>query len=288
MSSRQSLRTQFTIFVLFGDIILPRGGSVWTSSLLQLLRLLGVSERAARSTLSRMKRKGWLKAERRGRHSLYRLTPKGERLLSEGGRRIFEPHDWSWDGRWCLVVYSVPESKRKLRAALRKRLTFLGFGPLGPGRWISAHDRQAEVQALLDDLGAHTFVQVFSGVNLDAGDGQQIVERCWDLRGLNRKYAKFLARWQQVYEHSALARGNGFSPADCFVQTFWISHEYSTFPQADPNLPAQLLPEGWLGVRAAGLVDSFRANLSERANAFIQDTMASPDGRRGPKSRAHK
>src|SRR3972149_5596921 len=159
MPSRQALRTQFTIFVLFGDVILPRGGAIWPSSLLRFLRLLGVSERATRSTLSRMKRKGWLRAERRGRHSQYRLTPKGERLLSEGGRRIFEPHGWNWDGRWGLGVYSIPESKRRLRTALRKRLTFLGFGPLGPGKWICAHDRQAEVQALLDDLGAGSFVQ---------------------------------------------------------------------------------------------------------------------------------
>jgi phenylacetic acid degradation operon negative regulatory protein len=278
MPSRQALRTQFTIFVLFGDVILPRGGSIWTSSLLRLLGLLGVSERATRSTLSRMKRKGWLRAERRGRHSQYWLTPKGERLLSEGGRRIFEPRGWSWDGRWCLVVYSIPESKRRLRAALRKRLTFLGFGPLGPGKWISAHDRQAEVQAMLDDLGAGSFVQVFSGENLDSGDGREIVERCWDLRGLNRKYAKFLARWERDYEHSAPARQNGLSPADCFVKTFRISHEYSTFPQADPNLPAELLPEGWLGVRAAELVNSFRANLSEKNDAFIEETMANPNG----------
>src|SRR3970040_395771 len=106
MSSRQALRTQFIIFVLFGDVILPRGGLIWTSSLLRFLRLLGVSERAARSTLSRMKRKGWLKAERRGRHSQYRLTPKGELLLSEGGRRIFERHDWNLDGRWGVVQSS--------------------------------------------------------------------------------------------------------------------------------------------------------------------------------------
>ena len=279
MPSRQALRTQFTIFVLFGDVILPRGGAIWTSSLLRLLGLLGVSERATRSTLSRMKRKGWLRAERRGRHSQYWLTPKGERLLSEGGRRIFEPHDWSWDGQWCLVVYSIPESKRRLRAALRKRLTFLGFGPLGPGKWISAHDRQAEVQAMLDDLGAGSFVQVFSGENLDSGDAREIVERCWDLRGLNRKYAKFLARWERDYEHSAPARQNGLSPADCFVKTFRISHEYSTFTQADPNLPAELLPEGWLGVRAAEVVNSFRANLSEKNEAFIRETMAYPNGR---------
>ena len=51
-----SIRTQFLVFTLFGEYILPRGGSIWTSSLLSLLERLDVSERAARNTLSRMSR----------------------------------------------------------------------------------------------------------------------------------------------------------------------------------------------------------------------------------------
>ncbi len=281
MSPPQALRTQFIIFVLFGDVILPRGGQVWTASLLRFLRLLGVTERAARSTLSRMKRKGWLEAERRGRHSLYRLTPRGKRLLAEGGRRIFEPRDWHWDGRWCLVVYSVPESKRRLRTALRKRLAWLGFGRLAPGTWISPHDRKSEAQALLADLGVGPYAQVFSGVKLAGGEERQIVERCWDLRGLNRKYRRFVARWEPEFQRSVGPQGNGLSPAECFVKNFWISHEYSTFPRDDPNLPAQLLPEGWLGVRAAHLVDRYREVLSAKRNAFVEETLARHDGTNG-------
>ena len=53
-----SVRTQFLIFTLFGEFILPRGGSIWTSSLIRLLDQLGVGERAARLTLSRMASKG--------------------------------------------------------------------------------------------------------------------------------------------------------------------------------------------------------------------------------------
>jgi len=125
MSKRPQLQTQFIIFVLFGDVIIQRGGQVWTASLLQMLEVLGVSERAARSTLSRMTRKGWLKPERDGRHSMYALTAKGRRILDEGGQRIFEPRKAEWDGHWHMVVYSLPENKRKLRNDLRKRLAWL-------------------------------------------------------------------------------------------------------------------------------------------------------------------
>jgi len=47
-----SVSTQFVVFNLFGDYILPHGGSIWTNNLLRLLELLDIGERAARSTLS--------------------------------------------------------------------------------------------------------------------------------------------------------------------------------------------------------------------------------------------
>src|SRR5690349_6334762 len=85
-----NVRTQFLIFTLFGDYILPRGGAIWTASLLYLLDLLGVGERAARSALSRMTSRGWLIARKRGRRSQYSLTAQGRALLEQGQRRIFE------------------------------------------------------------------------------------------------------------------------------------------------------------------------------------------------------
>lgn len=144
MSVRPQPQTQFIIFVLFGDVITPKADRVWTVSLLKMLDVLGVSERAVRSTISRMRRRGWLSSEREGRHSLYTLTAKGRRIIDEGGQRIFEPRKPDWDGQWFQVVYSLPENKRGLRNDLRKRLTWLGFGRLAPGTWISPHNRRGK------------------------------------------------------------------------------------------------------------------------------------------------
>ncbi len=279
MSKRPTLQTQFIIFVLFGDIIMPRGGQVWASGLLSLLKLLGVSERAARSTLSRMVRKGWLRTRREGRHSLYTLTPKGQHLLAEGGQRIFEPRQRDWDGRWRLVVYSLPERKRKLRDDLRKRLTWLGFGCAAPGSWISVHDRQAEIDELLNDLNVHAYVYYFSDVRLAIGSDQEIVEECWDLKSLNRRYARFVAKWEPAYEK--LVRGECLSPDECFVQRFWITNEHSEFPRLDPNLPDALLPEDWQGDKAACIFNEYRSLLSERANEYLTATLNEPNGRNG-------
>jgi len=283
MSRRPTLQTQFIIFILFGDWIAPRGGQAWTAGLLHMLQLLGVSQPAARSTLSRMAHKGWLKSRRNGRHSRHVLTEKGKRLLDEGGQRIFEPRKHDWDRRWHLAVYSLPESKRKLRNDLRKRLTFLGFGPLERGTWISPNDRRLEVEAMLDDLGARKYVQLFSGIELVDGEQHSIIQRCWDLQTLNRRYAEFIARWEPELEkvRRALASGRGLAAERCFVQRFWIVQEYSAFPQLDPNLPAALLPRGWLGDKAAGVFSAYSSLVNEPASRFVDAMLRGPNGRSG-------
>jgi phenylacetic acid degradation operon negative regulatory protein len=280
MSGRPQLQTQFIIFVLFGDVITPRADRVWTVSLLKMLDVLAVSERAVRSTISRMRRKGWLRPEREGRHSLYTLTAKGRRIIEEGGHRIFEPRKSDWDGRWFQVVYSLPENKRGLRNDLRKRLTWLGFGRLAPGTWISPHNRRDEVGAMVADLGAQPYVTYFCDLQLAGGDNREIVERCWDIRNLNQQYLKFIKRWQPEFEKRcrALERGDELPADQCFAQRFWITHEYSPFPRLDPNLPPKLLPEEWLGDKAAKMFNDYRKLLSERSNDFIESTMRSPNG----------
>jgi phenylacetic acid degradation operon negative regulatory protein len=282
MSKGPGLSTQFIVFILFGDIIGPRGGWVWTTSLLQMLSVLDVSERAARSTLSRMYRKGFVRPKRDGRHSLYTLTARGRQITDEGGYRIFEPRRREWDGQWHMVVYSLPEQQRGLRSALRKRLAWLGYGPLVPGTWISPHNRSAEVGRLLEDLDARSNVQMFSGLRLAGGDDRVLVGRCWDIKGLNQQYARFVHRWEPKYEKcaAALIRGDGPSPAECFGQRFWITHEYSPFPRLDPNLPQALLPDDWSGDKASEIFQGFRGLLNARSTEFIDSTFQRPNGHR--------
>jgi len=272
---RPTVQTQFLIFTLFGDYILPRGGEVWTSSLLYLLNLLGVSERAARSTLSRMSRKGWVKAHRQGRRSRYSLTERGRALLKSGERRIFEPLYTDWDGRWFVVIYSLPESMRDARHQLRQNLIWLGFGALSPGTWISPHDRRADLERLLDDLQVREYVEMFVGRHLGNASDREMIRRCWDLDGLVEQYRRFIERYQPEYEQCAMP-GNGepdIPPEVCFVRRFWLTHEFQSFPLKDPNLPVALLSPDWVGFRARRLFEEYRALLSTKANAFVDAVM---------------
>jgi phenylacetic acid degradation operon negative regulatory protein len=271
------VRTQFMMFTLFGDYVVDRGGKIWTSSLVQLMELLDVSERAVRSTLSRMARKGWLVSQMHGRRSQYTVTRRGLALLAGGYSRIFEPLFTDWDGQWRLIVYSLPEKKRKKRHSLRKQLTWFGFGRLASGAWVSPRDRRAELETILAELKVEDYVDLFAGQYAGPGDAEELVHRCWDMETLAAQYGEFLDKYGPQYERDrrCFEQGEPPTPENCFVRNFWLIHEFQSFPLKDPNLPITLLPENWVGFKARHLFEQYREILSGPANEFVAEVMNS-------------
>jgi len=282
-----SLRSQDLVFTLFGDYLLERERPVWTGGLITLLGDLGLSPMAVRTVLSRMTRKGWLTAERVGTRSWYGLTLKGRKLLESGRERIYHPAlDAEWDGDWSVVVFSVPETRRRLRDALRVRLAWLGCGPLTSGVWISPHDVRTEVLEIAADLKLARHVEIFRGAHLAHSTPERLVSQCWDLAGLDRRYAAFIARWSQELEHCRACGMTGAragihqpctSPSDCFRRRFLLVHEYRAFPLEDPYLPRPLLPAGWHGEKAARLFESYHDVLAGPAEAYVASVCAEGD-----------
>lgn len=284
-SSAPALRSQDLVFTLFGDYLLERRQPVWTGALITLLGQLGLSPMAVRNVLSRMTRKGWLAADRHGTRSWYGLTAQGRKLLESGRRRIYQPAPPdSWDGEWSVVVFSIPEGRRRLRDALRVRLAWLGCGPLASGVWITPHDVRAEVLEIAAALRVSRHLEVFRGRHLAHSSAAELVAQCWDLPALDRRYAAFLARWRGAFDDCRACAGGGKSacgpghdPADCFRRRFHLVHEYRAFPMDDPHLPPQLLPAGWHGAAAARLFESYHDLLAAPAERYVAALCAQGD-----------
>lgn len=274
-SERAPYRAQFLFFTLFGDYVIPRGGTIRTADILHLVGLLGVSERAARVTLSRMRRKGWLTSKKRGRRSEYALTPRGWMLIKQGERRIFEPPFLGWDGMWQIVTFTLPEKTNSLRRFIRRQMNWFGFAPLTIDTWISPHNRQEEVRAMCAEAGIQDQVTIFSGVHLGTSSNADLVRRCWDLDALRNQYEEILARYHAEYQECLAANNGGppLSPETCFVRRFWLMNDFQSFPLKDPNLPAELLPADWPGFKVRQLFDDYYRLLEPAANEYVDRVM---------------
>ena len=53
-----------------------------------------------------------------------------------------------------------------------------------------------------------------------------------------------------------------------------ILTNWRRLPYLDPGLPAELLPDGWIGIRAAEEFFTLRAMLEEPARAYVQKVIS--------------
>ncbi len=242
------------LMTMLGEFVLPRGGQVWTQALVSALALFDIEPKSARQALARTAAEGLLASERVGRQVRWTLTPPGQCLLSEGARRIysFGRDEVEWDGRWLVLLVSVPESQRDLRHRIRTQLNWAGFGSPAAGVWVSPHpSQQAEGQRILADAGMNSSAMSFVASYGQVGSQDMLVARSWDLGALEQHYEDF------IDEFTGLDPATG--EAALRAQTRLV-HEWRRFPFLDPRLPVQLLPENWSGAKAAGLFHARHAD----------------------------
>lgn len=277
------------LFTLFGDYIRYAGGEIWTGSLTRLLAEFDFSEQAVRAAISRLARQGWLTSRKVGNRSYYALTQLAIDRLEEAGQRIYQPEAGPWDGRWRLLTYTIPEARRDVRDALRRELTWTGFGQLASSVWISPRDRTEQVLHLLDRYGIRSEVDLFTARYNGPGRNEDIVAKCWDLPGLRRHYEAFLAEFTPRRERVERAAESPAGLPDnlAFVERTQLVHEYRKFLFDDPGLPPELLPADWPAPAAARLfADLYRLLTPGAERFFAAMFVPAPDRPAQPSTRS--
>ena len=101
------------------------------------------------NTKTRLVRQGLLARE----DGLLRLTPKGERVL-----RRLELKDYAlkklrcWDGKWRMLIFDIPERRKRAREQVRKTLATIGFVRLQDSVWLYPYDCEDLVTLLKADF----------------------------------------------------------------------------------------------------------------------------------------
>ena len=65
----------------------------------------------------------------------------------------------NWDGKWRLIVFDIPESKRKGRDALRDKIRKLGFYELQKSVWVYPYECKNEIDFIIEFFGLRKYVR---------------------------------------------------------------------------------------------------------------------------------
>src|SRR5579859_4378695 len=93
------------IVTVYGLYARAEGGWMSVASLVSLLADLGVDEPAVRSSISRLKRREILHAQRRAGAAGYELSAAARAILAEGDHRIFRRERARLADGWLLAVF---------------------------------------------------------------------------------------------------------------------------------------------------------------------------------------
>jgi len=276
-AAQRPLRTGSLIVTLFGDAILPRGGTVSLTSLVRVLETFGLSERLIRTAAFRLTKKGWLSATKIGRQSYYSLTDSGRRQFDEASRRIYGDVVDNWDGAWTLII--LPPNLEGQRDAIRKDLIWLGFGQITTGLLGHPSIKSTPTIQHLSDLGVLDRV-VIMHARLDRITSNQsqhdLVRACWPLDEIEEHYRRFLKTFRPIYK-TARATAD-LPPPLCLLARIILIHEYRKIILRDPLLPRELLPSSWMGAAAYQLCRNLYGLIYQGADTYLTDHLESAEG----------
>jgi phenylacetic acid degradation operon negative regulatory protein len=274
---QRPIRAGSLILSLFGDSISSHGNNVWLGSLISALEEFGLNQRLVRTSVYRLIQDGWLQSEQVGRRSFYSLSDYGLRHSAKAAERIYASGRPDWDGEWTLVILSgVGEEKE----ALRKELSWLGFGPLlnGMMAYPGNKNRLAVEQTLHEMKLSDNVILMDSRTSNESSARllQNMAYANWGLADLANRYEEFLKRFRPVLKE--VKSSSKFNDCCCFQVRTLLIHEYRRILLHDSDLPDELLPADWPGTSAYHLTANLYKAVHKQAERYLMDNFETANG----------
>ncbi len=232
---RKPVRAGSLIVTLYGDAIVPRGGSLSLGDITRIMQMFRIDSGHVRTAISRLTSEKWLERRKVGRNTFYRLSKHGEGEFAAATQRIYfsRKPDAAKSIRLALL-----NGETSARAAQRKALEVAGFAAFNAMTYVSA--------------GSEVVPKNTKGVHLvDAPVSEGIVEilrASYNLDALAVRYLGFIALFRKLRE--ALTKNAALSDADALAVRLLLIQEFRRIVLRDPALPPSLLPAGWPGEEA--------------------------------------
>jgi phenylacetic acid degradation operon negative regulatory protein len=260
---REPSRTGSIIITVFGDAIVPRGGSVWLGTLLEFFAMLDVDAGVVRTAMSRLTADGWFEREKSGRNSFYRLMKNGRQTFDIATRHIYDPPPSDWTGRFELLLIGNGGDRESAREALKNA----GFGSPLPGVWVAPSGVPVPEEAAS---------AIRLEVSAEDNDGRRLLSESWPLQRTATAYAKFIKTFEPLRGWSSEPKA--LTEADAFAARILLIHQYRRVVLRDPLLPAALLPKDWPGRPARELCGQIYRALLPKSEQWLDHHGTGEDG----------
>ncbi|MEH7235669.1 PaaX family transcriptional regulator [Bacillus sp. JJ1562] len=255
------MKPRSLMFTLYGEYIKYYGGEIWVGSLIELMKQFGVSESSVRGAIFRMVQNNLLEVRKVGKKSYYSATAQGR--VDEGVSRVYATQNHIWDQKWRILTYSFPEEKREIRNKIRKELIWTGFGNLTNSTLVTPNPVEEQVKEMIKVNGIEEYAFLFTSSSIVTHDNQSIIDIGWDLNMVRDEYQTFIEKFTPKFEElREKALNNTLKDEECFIERTALVHEYRKFLYQDPGFPRDLLPEGWIGIKARELFWNIHQLLS--------------------------
>lgn len=259
--ARKPARIWSLIVTLYGDAIVPRGGSIWIGSLIELMALFGIDAGHVRTAVSRLSSDGWLAGTKRGRASYYRLTKSGEAEFLQATQRIYSGIPVVQGDLQVAVTGPAVRDP----AATRTALQVAGYAAVSPAIHVG-------FGALPADLAAQDGLFVMTP---RPEDRRALAAAAFRIGEVSQAYRDFIAQFSPLAD--ALARKEPGEEEALVARTLLI-HAFRRVVLRDPGLPADLLPADWQGDAARALAARIYALVAGPSERFLDRAAQNEDG----------
>ena len=268
------------ISTIFGDSVLHRGGNISLVSLIQLMELFGLNDRAVRTSVFRLVKNDWLCSDKIGRTSFYRITDSSRSTYLQAEQRIYNDQMKEWDHYWDLILMSTLDTENK--ALLKKELEWLGFANISTNLMAYPGCNRIELQRLLVDLNMSEQVVVFKAETLQLFNNSvdtigRMLRTNWPIDELRQRYLQFLDIFREIGV-LLMQENEQLEPVQAFQIRTLLIHYYRRILLKDPALPLELLPTDWPAISARTLSMNIYKKVFEPADEYFLSVAATAEG----------
>ena len=260
---REPSRTGSIVITVFGDAIVPRGGSVWLGTLLEFFEQLDIDASVVRTAMSRLAADGLFERNKVGRKSFYRLVKSERQTFDIATRHIYGPPASDWTGRFELLLIGNGEDRDASREALKNA----GFGSPLPGVWVAPSGVPVPDEA----AGA-----IRLEVSAEDDSGRRLLSESWPLDRTADAYQKFMKSFEPL--RGWIMSGEQLADADAFTARILLIHHYRRVVLRDPLLPTALLPRDWPGQAARRLCGEIYRRLLPASEQWLDAHATNENG----------